>query len=126
LTDSINAVAAAYGVDPGQFVIAYTAFAAKRLADAPTDQQRAQWADNLVEAAVAARDIIAPIPVPPPSIDPDTQASDTQQFSDEMDRFLMKDFTKGLAQEEEAGGDEDDTGIGALQRLFEKQRNQPE
>ena len=112
MTDSIQAVAAAYGVDPEQFAIAYTAFAARRLADAPTDQQRAQWADNLVEAAVAARDIIAPIPVPPPPTAEETpEVDDIEAFS---------------RHQEGAYEDEDESGMSALQRLFEKQRNQAE
>lgn len=111
MTDSINAVAAAYGVDPEQFVIAYTAFAAKRLADAPTDQQRAQWADNLVEAAVAARDIIAPIPAPPPPVEHPGYTVTPEDY---------------IVSEEVEEDEDEDTGIGALQRIFEQQRNQPE
>jgi len=112
-------------MDPEQFVIAYTALAAKRLSDASTEQQRAQWSDNLVEAAIAARDIIAPIPVAPPQIEepPQKQKFDIENYVNE----LAEPFRHQEGAYEEQDEDEpEDTGTSALQRILEKQRNQPE
>lgn len=109
MKEAIQAVSTAYEVEAERFAIVYAAFAAKQLAGALTDQQRAQWADNLVEAAVAARDIIAPIPVqpPPPAVEESPEFDELDQVIDEEEQ-------------------DEDTGIGALQRIFEQQRNQPE
>lgn len=54
-----------FEVDAATFAVAYAAFAAKRLQLAETKNEKERWGDELVEAAIATRDLIAPIPEEP-------------------------------------------------------------